>query len=68
MKNKKRFHIEISTTSNGISKTHKFSDIALQFLADKINENKDDPNWLQSVADDFRINSKKITEEATNDG
>ena len=39
----------ISTTSTGKNKSHKFSDIALQFLAEEINKHKDDSNWLESI-------------------
>ena len=49
MKKQKKYHMEISTTSTGKNKSHKFSDIALQFLAEEINKHKDDSNWLESI-------------------
>lgn len=53
MKNQKKFHMEISTSLTGKNKTHKFSDIALQFLAEKLNEHKNDPNWLKSIQEKY---------------
>lgn len=47
MKGAKKYHMEVSTFSN--SKVHKFSDVALQFLAEKINEHKETPEWLTEV-------------------
>lgn len=40
MKGAKKFHMEVTTSKSG--KVHKFSDIALQFLADKLNAMKGD--------------------------
>lgn len=47
MKGTKKYHMEVSTSST--SKVHKFSDVALQFLAEKINEHKENPEWLIEV-------------------
>lgn len=47
MKGKKKYHMEVSVSSSG--KVHKFSDIALQFLAEKLNEHKEAPEWLQDI-------------------
>ena len=46
MKEDKRFHLEVSS---GKQKIHKYSDIALQFLADKLNEHKLDSDWLSNI-------------------
>ena len=54
MKESKKYHMEVSTTASGTSKTHKFSDIALSFLAEKINENKDNPDWLEEIINQYR--------------
>lgn len=47
MKGTKKYHMEVSTSVS--TKVHKFSDIALQFLAERINENKDNPDWLLEI-------------------
>ena len=47
MKGTKKYHMEVSTSVSG--KVHKFSDIALQFLAERINENKENPEWLLAI-------------------
>ena len=49
MKGIKKFHIEISPTSTNKQKIHKFSDIALTFLAGKLNENKNTPEWIKEI-------------------
>lgn len=54
MKGIKKYHMEVSTSSSGKQKTHKFSDVALQFLAEKLNQNKQDVNWLQEICDKYR--------------
>ena len=51
MKGQKKFHIGIS--SSGSNMIHKFSDIALQFLAEVLNEHKDDPNWANTVKAEY---------------
>ncbi len=57
MKGQKKYHMEISTSSSG--KTHKFSDIALQFLADKINENKDNSKWFDDIKSSYQHRNDK---------
>ena len=54
MKGKKKYHMEVSTTSSGKTKAHKFSDIALQYLAEKMNSHKDDPNWIAGIKEQYR--------------
>lgn len=54
LKGVKKYHVEVSSSSSGKSKIHKFSDIALQFLAEKINENKDNANWFSEINDVYR--------------
>ena len=54
LKGVKKHHVEVSSSSSGKSKIHKFSDIAVQFLADKINENKANPNWFSEINDSYR--------------
>lgn len=54
MKGVKKYHMEVSTSSSGKQKTHKFSDVAVQFLAEKINENKDNPEWLNSIQEEYK--------------
>ena len=58
MKGVKKYHMEVSTSAS--SKVHKFSDIALQFLAEKINEHKDNPEWLIDVYHQFLQRNKDI--------
>lgn len=53
LKGVKKYHLEVSVTSSGKNKTHKFSDVALQFLAEKINENKDVENWIDGIVSAF---------------
>ena len=55
MKEDKRFHIEVSLTVS--NKVHKYSDIALQFLADKLNEHKFESTWLRDIV--IQYNEKK---------
>lgn len=54
MKGVKKYHMEVSTTASGKNKTHKFSDIALQFLAEKLNDNKDNDVWMTEIIEDYR--------------
>lgn len=61
LKGKKKYHVEISSSSSGKSKIHKFSDITVQFLAEKINENKDNPEWLIKINEAYR--RRKETKE-----
>ncbi|NCA67366.1 MAG: ATP-binding protein [Clostridia bacterium] len=50
----KKFHIEISTSATSLIKIHKYSDIALQYLADKINENNEKPDWLLCIENEYK--------------
>lgn len=59
MKSVKKYHLEISTSASGKQKTHKFSDVALQFLADQINEHKDTPDWMQEIKDKYKQRSNR---------
>lgn len=52
MKGKKKFHMEVTTSKSG--KVHKFSDIALQFLADKLNTMKSDNAAFDQVKAEYR--------------
>lgn len=63
MKDLKKFHIGFSPSSK--QTIHKFSDIALQFLAEKINENKNDTEWLPKIYRDF-LERNKTLENSTN--
>lgn len=54
MKGVKKYHMAVSTSSSGKNKTHKFSDIALQFLAEEINSNKHNPQWLPDIREAYR--------------
>ena len=49
LKGTKKYHVEISSSASGKSKIHKFSDIAVQYLAERINENKDNDAWLTEI-------------------
>lgn len=51
MKGMKKFHLEI--TASNSNKIHKFSDIALQYLAEKLNENKGNPDFLPQVKQEY---------------
>ncbi len=54
MKGIKKYHMEVSSTASGNSKVNKYSDIALQFLAERINENKENDNWLDSIKREYK--------------
>jgi len=51
MKGIKKYHLEVSTSASG--KVHKFSDFALNFLAEQINANKENKNWLNEIKDKY---------------
>lgn len=53
MKDQKKFHQESTTTRSG-QKMHKYSDIALQFLAEEINKHKADENWLDELIERYK--------------
>jgi len=48
--------MEVSTSVS--TKVHKFSDIALQFLAEKVNENKENPDWLLDIYQQYLQRNK----------
>ena len=52
MKESKKYHLEITTSST--SKTHKFSDFALQFLREKIKEFDDKPEELEHIRQAYK--------------
>ena len=57
IKEDKRYHLEVSLS--GSNKLHKYSDIALQFLADKLNEHKLVPEWLQDIVNQYNESNRK---------
>ena len=59
MKGQKKFHLEVSTSSSGKTKTHKFSDVALQYLAEELNNHKGDPNWIADIKEQYRQRNTK---------
>lgn len=65
MKKQKKFHMEISTSSTGKNKAHKFSDVALQYLAEQINEHKNDSTWLEEIKEQYRLRNR-VQEDAHN--
>lgn len=54
IKKQKKFHQETTTARSGKYKTHKYSDVALQFLAEQINKNKNDGNWLERIISTYK--------------
>lgn len=48
IKGQKKFHQETTVSRTG-QKMHKYSDIALKYLADEINKHKSDENWLSDI-------------------
>lgn len=58
MKGTKKYHMQVSTSTS--TKVHKFSDIALQFLAEKINENKEDPHWIVEIYNQYLQRDKTV--------
>ena len=66
MKGQKKFHLEVSTSSSGKTKTHKFSDVALQYLAEELNNHKGDPNWIADIKEQYRQRNTK--QEGINNG
>ena len=53
MKNNKKYHMEVSTSSTGASKVHKFSDIALQFLIEELKKHGDESNWQTGIKNQY---------------
>lgn len=51
IKGQKKFHMEVTTSKS--NKVHKFSDIALQFLADKLNAMKDNCTALDQIKAEY---------------
>lgn len=56
MKESKKYHLEITTSST--SKTHKFSNFALQFLREKIKEFDDKPEELDHIRQAYKDRNK----------
>ena len=54
MKGQKKYHLEITASGKSNAKFHKFSDVALQFLAEQLNSHKDNPAWLTEIQDSYR--------------
>jgi hypothetical protein len=52
----KKYHIEVTTSKSG--STHKYSDLALQHIADILNQHKDEPNFLQEVAKEYYTSTR----------
>lgn len=63
MKDLKKFHTGFSSYSK--QTIHNFSDIALQFLAKRMNEHKNDAEWLPKIYRDFLERNKNL-ENGTN--
>jgi len=57
MKGQKKYHLGISTSTTSVA--HKFSDIALQYLAELLNAHKDDPQWIKQVKTEFAHRNDK---------
>lgn len=57
LKEQKKFHAEITTSRHG--KIHKFSQYALDYLAEIIREHKDDEGWLDSITNQFNKRHKE---------
>ena len=58
MKGKKKYHLEITTSKK--TKTHKFSEYALEFLRKNISEHNDGGVWLENVrCQYYQRNNKK---------
>lgn len=51
LKGNKKYHIEISTSKK--TKAHKFSDYALQYLKEKIEEHSERSEWLDEIKDKY---------------
>lgn len=58
LKENKKFHTGIDATSNGGHQIHKYSEFAVRFLADKINCNKGNSNWLDELKIEYRNRNK----------
>jgi hypothetical protein len=55
MKGIKKYHMEVTTSKTG--KVHKFSDVALQYLAEILNEHKSD-NFLEDLRKEYKNRNK----------
>lgn len=47
MKGQRKYHMCVSASQT--IPIHKFSDVALQFLAERLNDHKDDSDWIESI-------------------
>ena len=56
MKEAKKYHLEITTSTN--TKTHKFSEFALQFLQEKLQELENDPMEFDRIIDAYKNRNK----------
>lgn len=59
MRGPKKFHQESTTARNG-QKMHKYSDIALDFLAEEINKHKTESDWLGNIVIAYNQSDKEI--------
>jgi hypothetical protein len=58
MKEAKKYHIEVTTSKSG--SVHKFSDFALQFLIDKLNELHDRESEFERIRMAYRNRNKQV--------
>lgn len=56
MKESRKYHLEITTSAN--SKTHKFSNFALQFLREKLKELSDNPEEFEQIKKAYKDRNK----------
>ena len=52
----KKYHIEVTTSKS--SSTHKYSELALQYIDKILKQHKDNPNFLQEVAKEYQKSSR----------
>ena len=52
----KKYHIEIKTSNSGC--VHKYSDFALQYISNILNQHKDDPNFLKDLAKEYHASTR----------
>lgn len=65
MKGVKKYHMAVSTSSSGKCTIHKFSDVALQYLAEKLNEHKDDEQWQLIVKNKYDTRNNRTQKNKT---
>ncbi len=58
MKGQKKYHLSISSSRS--TTIHKFSDIALQYMAEVLNDHKDDPDWGKKVKAEYYDEKNKV--------